>query len=330
LLCGRKQLTEAWVATHQDDEKAWADRAYLRRIFIMLTLILWAFVGAYVYMHGPSERALVAALLIAVVMGGTLAALEYSYNLRRSRGLPPPPVSRSGREVVFPAAYIADDYRVQHKEILFISLLVFVLLAAPFLYALWGIFFDPDDIYRAMGRQKTLADMTASDWTVAAFCGFFLLCGGGLLAMGLRHAKALRQVIGYLEGQAPEANPGLILTPEGVRIFIGVLHEDQMKRFLRRGMFEFSLPWRDIDAWLRLSGVQSKSRGVIYYYRVASKVLDKRLDGTLEIHVKYFAENQDALEREIESHLGKPVEKSRGLENLSALMRNLTGEDKPL
>jgi len=317
------------MSTHQNDGKAQEGRNYLRRIFIMLTLILCAVVGAYVYMHGMSGRAAVTLVLIVAAMGGTLAALEYSYNLRCSRGLPPPPVSRSGREVVFPAAYIADDYRVQHKEILFISLLVFVLLAAPFLYALWGIFFDPDDIYRAMGRQKTLADMTASDWTVAAFCGFFLLCGGGLLAMGLRHAKSLRQMIGYLEAAAPEANPGLILTPEGVRIFIGVMHEDQMKHFLRRGMFEFSLPWRDIDAWIRLSGVKSKSRGVIYYYRVVSKALDKRLDGTLEIHVKYFAENQEALEREIESHLGKPVEKSRGLENLSALMRNLTGEDEP-
>lgn len=317
------------MAAHQDDEKAQADRAYLRRIFIILTLILWAFVGAYVYMHGLSERALAALLTITVVMGGTLAALEYSYNLRRSRGLPPPPVFRSGREVVFPAAYIADDYRVQHKEILFISLLFFVLLAAPFLYAVWGIFFDPDDIYRAMGKQKTLADMTASDQTVTAFCGFFLLCGGGLLAMGLRHAKTLRQIIGYLQTQAPESSPGLVLTPEGVRIFVGVLHDDQVKYFLRRGMFEIFLPWRDIGAWIRLSGVQSKSRGVIYYYRVVSEALDKRLDGTLEIHVKYFAENQETLEREIESHLGKPVEKSRGLENLSALVRNLTGEDKP-
>jgi hypothetical protein len=196
-------------------------------------------------------------------------------------------------------------------------------------FGLYGALFDSDGTYQAMGRQKGFADMTQGDWTLAAFCGFFLAAACGFLAMGLRHAKALRQMISYLDKMPPESNRGLVLTREGVRVFIGVLHEKEMKYFMRRGVFELFLPWAEVEAWIRRSGSHSKSRGMIYYYGVVSKSLDKELGGTLEIHMKYFSQDQDALEKEIESHLGKPVEKSRGLEDFGGFARNLTGEDEP-
>lgn len=235
----------------------------------------------------------------------------------------------SKSEIVFPAAAIAQNYRVQHKEIIFISLLFLAVVGGLCVFALFGVFSDSDGIYQAMGRQKALADVTAGDWVLAICCGFFFICACGFLVMGLRHAKALRQVIAYLDKMPPDANRGLILTQEGVRVFVGVLHEAEMKHFLRRGVFDVFLPWREIEAWIRRSGARSRSRGMIYFYGVVSKTLDKSLGGTLEIHVKYFAENQAALEREIEVRLGKPVEKGRGLEDMGALVRNLTGEDEP-
>lgn len=303
---------------HKDDDQARAGRGYYRRIILSIGFFLVAPICFFIWHYGLTPRAMTALLLTVTIFGALFFLQEAVYRLRRVRmDMPEGIIARGGR-LHIPALYIGDSLRVKRLEMLSVSWGVFLMVAGLFLYPLAEYFMD-DDMLRAQGRRRTLADIDDEIWVIIAIGGLIVLGFAAMLRSAHRHARLLSELSSYAAAPESDENRGLVLSAEGVEIFSGILAEREREHYVRReGKMKFLLPWRDVTEWAIVYS-KSSSRGGVYYYRIKSPAIDRRLEGAVHIDMAYFKPHRARLEEEAARHLGGPIKKSDGLRELARL-----------